>query len=80
MTLTTDNTKEMILRVLDWRVLRAGNDLVKKRIARGERDVFIQSAKSLPQKTWTRAEFANLLLKNLNVPVSSSKPVWTDEK
>lgn len=80
MVLTTDMTREMIERVLEYRILKAGTNLSIKRSARNDRELFGRVAKSLPQKNWTRAEFADLLLKSLRIPTDSTKPVWMDEK
>lgn len=77
--LTTEMTKELILRTLDFRVLKAGSNRSKKQSALNGRELFLRSSKSLESKTWGRGAFADLLLKSLRISMIKSDPVWMDE-
>lgn len=61
-------------------MLRAGNDKAKKQAAYNAIELWGKSSAKLQGKTWTRAEFADILLKSLRVPVSERPAVWNDEK
>lgn len=77
--LTTEMTKEFILRVLDYRILKAGTNTGKKQLAINNRELFLRNAKSLESKTWGRGAFAEMLLKSMRISTVKSEPIWMDE-
>ena len=78
-TITTPIVTEIIDRVLAFRVLRSGSDIARKKRAITDRERFTLSTKNLPQKSWTRAEFADLLLSAIGAPRVTRDPIWNDE-
>jgi hypothetical protein len=78
-TLTTPVASEIVDRVLAFRVLRSGSDIARKKRAIADRERFTLTTKNLPQKSWTRAEFADLLLSAIGAPRVTRDPVWNDE-
>ncbi len=79
-TLTTDMVREMMHRILAYQMLRAGNDSSKKQAAKLATELFRRNSGNLPDKNWTRGDFADLLLKALRIGTIKRDAVWTDEK
>lgn len=52
--LTTEMTKEFVLRVLNYRILKAGTNMTKKQLAINNRELFLRNEKSLESKIWSR--------------------------
>ncbi len=77
--MTTPMVREMVERLLAYRMLKAGNDIQKKQAARSALDTFRRTSSSLPNKNWSRGEFAELLLRTLKIPLVQRSPVFQDE-
>jgi murein DD-endopeptidase MepM/ murein hydrolase activator NlpD len=77
--LTTEMTREFVLRVLNYRILKAGTNMQKRQLAINNRELFLRNEKSLESKIWSRWAFADILLKSMRVPLVKSTPVFMDE-
>lgn len=72
--------REFLLRVLDYQILKAGTNKVKRQLALNNRELFLRSSKSLESKKWSRGAFAELFLKSLRIPTETGNPRWMDAK
>lgn len=80
MALTKPQAKEIIRRILAYRILKAGNDISKKKRLSLELQLFEKAVKSTSSSTVSRGEFAELLLRSLRINTSKKTAVWMDEK
>jgi hypothetical protein len=78
-TMSTPVVVELVDRVLAFRILRSGSDTARKKRAINDRERFATTTKNLPQKNWSRAEFADLLLTAIGAPRVTRDPIWNDE-
>jgi hypothetical protein len=52
--LTTEMTREFVLRALNYRILKAGTNIQKRQLAINNRELFLRNEKSLESKIWGR--------------------------
>lgn len=78
--MNTEMIREFLLRVLDYQILKAGTNKVKRQLALNNRELFLRSSKSLESKKWSRGAFAELFLKSLRIPTETGNPRWMDAK